>query len=72
MSKKSLIAFTIFASSVSANAATYLDQFVLFNGVNTFTDTFSDGLEPPAGPNTTSDYVTWGYLWGDSRKRWPT
>ncbi len=38
----------------------YIDEFIQFNGTNTFIDPFSDGEEPPAGPLSASDYIVAG------------
>ena len=52
----------------NAHTATYhIDQFIQDNGTNTFTDTFSDGLEPPAGPFSGSDYIVFG-TFGNNRE----
>ncbi len=38
----------------------YIDEFIQFNGTNTFIDSFSDGEEPPAGPLSGFDYIVAG------------
>lgn len=38
----------------------HIDEFIQFNGTNTFVDPFSDGEEPPAGPLSASDYSVAG------------
>ena len=37
-----------------------IDMFTQYNGTHSFVDTFSDGLEPPAGPLGSSDYIVFG------------
>jgi len=42
-----------------------INMFTQYNGTHSFVDTFSDGLEPPAGPLGSSDYIVQGPLQSD-------
>jgi hypothetical protein len=43
-----------------------ITEFEQDNGASTFNDTFSDGLEPPSGPYSGSDYGVLGVYAGDA------
>jgi len=69
---KLIAAVTVLAvSTAQANdiivgvPAYYVDEFIQFNGTNTFVDSFSDGDEPPSGPNSASDYIVSGSFGAD-------
>lgn len=66
MTKHSLSSTLIFTSMLIFSSSSHavfvydLAEYSQFNGSNTFTDTFSDGLEPPSGPISSSDYNVTG------------
>jgi hypothetical protein len=53
------------SSPIYASITYHIDEFSQDNGTNTFTDTFSDGLEPPSGPVGTLDYIVHGSFQSD-------
>jgi len=48
-----------------ANAIYDINTFTQYNGTNSFIDTFSDGIEPPAGPLGSLDYIVAGSFQSD-------
>ncbi len=76
--KKLLAAVTVLAVStaqaddiIADVIVYYIDEFIQFNGTNTFIDQFSDGEEPPAGPLSASDYIV-GSSFGIDRENGET
>ena len=59
---------SIFSSSSYAEFVYNLAEYSQFNGSNTFTDTFSDGIEPPSGPYSSTDYNVIGDAFGVDRE----
>lgn len=53
-----LLSFILWSSG--GLAALYINEFTQHNGTTTFIDTFSDGIEPPSGPLSSSDYIVYG------------
>lgn len=58
----------IYSSSSYAEFVYDLAEYSQSNGSNTFTDTFSDGIEPPSGPYSSTDYNVIGGTFGVDRE----
>src|SRR3989338_3520850 len=52
-----LLCMIMSGSRVYAVFITDITEFVQFDGTDTFTDSFTDDIEPPSGPISGSDYI---------------